>query len=214
MAQSIFIACNGDIKKAIEHEKMPYKRKSTVSRLAKEYGWYEDTGIPKPKPRGLSEEEIEKIRNAFIETNGHIIKTAQYTGFAKSTVSRYAKSRNWHEELLQINKKLLNKSSNNNIACLDDKQLSKTQDDNKEIIAKLKALRQILLNEIVNDKNLELDEISCLKIHPKTLSEAVKALIDIDKRISELEGTQYSTISDMYQNIIENCGEISKYPED
>ncbi len=42
MARSILMACNGDIDKAMKHEKMPYKKKSTVMKLAKESECFKD----------------------------------------------------------------------------------------------------------------------------------------------------------------------------
>ena len=86
MARSIIMACNGDIDKAMKHEKMPYKKKSTVVKLAKESECFKDTEISKPRSGRLTEEEIERIHSVFIETDGYIEKTAQRTGFGKSTV--------------------------------------------------------------------------------------------------------------------------------
>ena len=57
-------------------------------------------GSRQPRTSKLLTEEVEKIREVFMETGGYVNKTARHTGFAKSTVSRYAKKENWHEELL------------------------------------------------------------------------------------------------------------------
>jgi len=77
-------------------------------KLAKESECFKDMEISMPRSGQLTEEQIEEIHRIFIETDGYIGKTAQRTGFDKSTVSRYARARGWHDELIEINKILLN----------------------------------------------------------------------------------------------------------
>ena len=144
----------------------------------------------------LKEEDIEQIHQVFIETNGYVSKTARLTGFAKSTVSRYAKARNWQHEVNQVNKRTLLQEG-------DIKQ-------NDEILAKLKSLRKALFDEITGGDGPYTKDESTLKIAPKTLSEAIKALVDIDKRISEREDMRSAAArsTDTYQEIITNCAQF------
>lgn len=52
----------------------------------------------------------------------------------------------------------------------------------------------MLFDEITGSEKSDIPGEFSLKIAPKTLSEAIKALIDIDKRISEREGSEQSTV--------------------
>ena len=207
MARSILMACNGDIDKAMKHEKMPYKKKSTVMKLAKESEFFKGIEISKPRSGRLTEEEIERIHSVFIETDGYIGKTAQCTGFGKSTVSRYARARGWHEELIEITKRLLNqeKEGTNESSPLKD---YKVQDDNERVMLRLKTLRKVLFGKITGSENSDIPGEFSLKIAPKMLSEAIKALIDTDKRISEREGNEQSTALRPYQSILASCAKI------
>ena len=212
MAHSIFTAYDGDIDKAMKHEKMPYKAKETVRKLAREREWYKELGIGKPKKAGgLKEWEIERIHREFIKANGVIKEKAQRTGFGKASVSRYAKARGWHEELFQINAKLINKKAENGDSVNKSSSLhadTMQEKDSKEGIVELKMLRQLLFDEIMGNDSPEATNKPSLKIVPKTLSEAVKALIDIDKRISDREGNQQAAVSDQYQDILSGCAKI------
>jgi hypothetical protein len=67
MARSILMACNSDINKAMKHGKMPYKKKSTVMKLAKEGECFKDVEISMPRSGRLTEEAIERIHNVFID---------------------------------------------------------------------------------------------------------------------------------------------------
>jgi len=84
-------------------------------KLAKESECFKDVEISKPRSGRLTEEEIERIHSVFIETDGYIGKTAQRTGFGKSTISRYARARGWNEELIKISKRLLNQKKHKRI---------------------------------------------------------------------------------------------------
>ncbi len=169
-----------------------------------------------PKASKLLAEEVEKIREVFMETGGYINKTARHTGFAKSTVSRYARKENWHEELLCSDPKqpetgdatdkspFIGKDNRETVLTKD----RENRDADRQVMSKLVALRRLLLEEIMRDAKPETVGESPLKILPRTLAEAVKALIDVDKRIAERERDQPATILDAYQNILARCARI------
>lgn len=142
--------------------------------------------ITRSRTSTLSGEEIERIHKAFIETDGCIYRVAQCTGFARSTISKYAKKGDWRRNL-------------------PHKEEEKIEE---EIMPRLRALRELLFEEIMGDEKTEADSDCSLRIPPKTLAEAVKALIDVDKRVTERKGTQPTEISDTYQGILERCARI------
>ncbi len=150
----------------------------------------------------LSAEKVAEIREVFMETGGYVSGTARRTGFAESTVSRYARKRGWHEELCRSP---VSDKNNEKIVSVEDKE---NGDAKERIMPKLIALRKLLLNEIIGDEKPAVTDGPPLKILPKTLAEAVKALIDIDKRIAEREGNQPTTVLDTYQNILARCARI------
>lgn len=168
----------------------------------------------------LSAEKVAEIRKVFMETGGYVSGTARRTGFAKSTVSRYARKRGWHKELLcsdpnQPNRQIemrntasrspASDKNNEKIVSVEDKE---NGDAKEQIMSKLIALRKLLFDEIIRDEKPQVTDSPPLKILPKTLAEAVKALIDIDKRITEREGNQPTTVLDTYQNILARCARI------
>lgn len=195
--------------------------------IMQEQGSYKEADISRPRKRRLTEDEIEKIRNAYIETGGCVRKTARHTGFGRSTVSRYAKARRWYEKLSQMDAMLINQKagcgdSHDNLVILPQTvppekegnggSEAGLQDDGgkQKTIVKLKKMRQLLFDEIMADEKSEAHDGSVLKIIPKTLSEAVKALIDIDKRISEREESQSDTMLEPYLRILERCTKMAK----
>ena len=212
MARNIFVACDGDIDRAMKHDKMPYKKRSTVMRLARENDWYSQVKTPEPRSGKLTEEEIETIRKAFMETGGYIGKTAQRTGFGKATVSRYAKARNWHQQLLKSSKQELEEGVQKKDPVNDARQSDEAlvDDKNDKTTEELKAVRQMLLDQISGRDSSELENRPALKIAPKTLSEAIKALIDIDKRIADRENEQPLTELDPYQKIVVQCAKTGE----
>jgi len=216
-AHNIFLACRGNIDKAMTHEKMPYKTKKTVRRLAREYMWYQELDISRTERTGrLKEEDIERIHEAFIESGGQIRNSAQRTGFGKSTVSKYAKARGWYEELIQIDTESLNRKAEQSRALqlpnLDNEGMAQEQgkedEEEEEAIVQLRTLRKILFKAIIGHEEPEATDKSQLKIKPKTLSEAIKVLLDIDKRILEREEDQNIAIPGPYQNILARCARI------
>ena len=152
--------------------------------------------ITRSRTSTLSEEEIERIHKAFIETDGCVYRIAQCTGFARSTISKYAKKGGWHKNL-----------PHNNAKDIIQKEGEKVEG---EIMPRLRILRELLFEEIMGDDKTETDSDCSLRIPPKTLAEAVKALIDVDKRVTERKGTQPTEISDIYQGILERCARIIK----
>ncbi len=157
---------------------------------------HRETDTTKQARNRLSEENIESIHSVFIETGGCVRETAKRIGFGRSTVSRYARARGWREELRQIDPKPPDQKTENSHVL------------EEEITAKLEKMRQLLFNEIMGDENSEPIDGSSLKIAPRTLSEIVKALIDVDKRISEREEKQPDAMSDPYQIILARCAKI------
>ncbi len=210
MAQEIFISCNGDIDKAMKHSKMPYKKRSTVMKLAREKDWYDHIDIQKPRNGALTHEEIEKIHKIFIENDGHITKTAELAGFSKSTVSRYAKTKNWHQELLEINKDKLDEKIDIHSPYTDPLIIDESGNKNDKTTLRLKVLRKMLFEKITGQKSSESSHQINLKLEPKTLSEAIKALIDIDKRISDREDNSTSKDTDPYKDILAKCADMKK----
>ena len=150
----------------------------------------------RPGTSKLTKEEIERIHRAFIETGGQIYRTAQLTGFAGSTVSKYAKKRGWHEETQHSSKRAEQEKDGENEGTAG------------QVISKLKELRELMFEEIMGNEKTEAAGESLLKIPPRTLAEVVKALIDIDKRITEREGPQSDTVLDAYQRILIHCARI------
>jgi len=199
-AHRVFIACGGDIDESMKHENMPYKAKKTLRKLARENKWYQEIGITEPWRMGLKEEDIEDIHETFIKTGGHIRNTAQRTGFGRSTVSKYAKARGWYRGLEQVSVKSMNRES--------------AQKQNKEdegVMRQLRTLRKALFNEIIGNEYSKTIDKASLKIAPKTLSAAIKALLDIDKRVSERaksESCQQREMPVAYQNILVRCMRI------
>jgi len=173
-----------------------------------------------PRTGKLSAEEVAKMHEVFVETGGYVNETARRTGSAKSTVSRYARKRGWHKEILYSDSNQSNRQTEmRNIVSklpLSDKNNRKTVltegkgngDAEEQIMPKLIALRKLLFEEIIGDENPEVIDGPPLKILPRTLAEAIKALIDIDKRITEREGNQPITMLDTYQNILARCARI------
>ena len=158
----------------------------------------------------------------FIETGGYINKTARRTGFSKSTVSRYVQKSGWREELLQTNRGQIDQQTKgkdimNELPPLTGSNRETIPEEGKangeaegQVLSKLVALRGLLFEEIMGNERVETLNGSSLRMPPKTLAEAVRALVDIDKRISEREGTQ----PDTYQRILERCAIIvGKEPE-
>ncbi len=169
----------------------------------------EDT---KARTNKLTVAEIEKIHELFIETGGYVNKTARHTGFSKSTVSRYATRNDWRKELPHNSIKRLDhriKGKNiTNESPLPDKDDDKNGEAEDQVMSKLVTLRGLLFQEIMVDERDEaLDELP-LKILPRTLAEAVKALIDIDKRIAERKETQQFTLLDTYHSILARCARL------
>ena len=214
MARAVFACCNGDVDRAMEHEKMPYKTKRAVQRLAKDHGWYGELGISTPKGfRRLNEEQIQRMRKAFIETEGSIQRTAQHAGFARSTVTKYAEKGGWREELLGINREIIDHEEGGESLVngpLASQDAGESEEDGEGTIARLKTLRQLLFEQIIGDETSEPTRKPPLRIAPKTLSEAVKALLDVDKRISELAGTRPVAIWGPYQNVLSRCAEVAE----
>lgn len=214
-AHNIFLACRGNIDKAMTHEKMPYKTKKTVRRLAREHKWYQELDISRTERIGrLEEEDIERIHEAFIESGGQIRNSAQRTGFGRSTVSKYAKAGGWYEELIQIDMESLNRKAEQSrslpLPNADNDGMAQEQgkEDEEEAIVQLRTLRRILFKAIIGHEEPEATDKSQLKIKPKTLSEAIKVLLDIDKRILEREEDQNIAIPVPYQNILARCAGI------
>ena len=87
-----------------------------------------------------------------------------------------------------------------------------TPEENEEtegqVMLKLVALRRLLFEEVIGNERTETLEGPSLRILPKTLAEAVRAIIDIDKRITEREGTRQVTMLDTYQSILTRCARI------
>lgn len=150
----------------------------------------------------LSAEKVAEIREVFMETGGYVSGTARRTGFAKSTVSRYARKRGWHEELCRSP---VSDKDNEKIVSVEDKE---NGDAEEQVMPKLIALRELLFEEIMGDKKTDATGAPKLKILPRTLAEVVKALIDIDKRITEREGNQPTTMLDTYQSILARCARV------
>ena len=191
-ARRIFLACGSNIDKAMMHKRMPYKSKRTLQKLAREHKWYQEAGISEPwRKSRLKDEDIEDIHKSFIETRGNIRNTAQKVGFGRSTVSKYAKTRGWYDELHHINTEFLNREAGQNT---------------EQVAVGLRTLRRMLFKEIIGYEDPS--SIPYIKITPKTLSEAIKALLDIDKRISEHEGGLQVTILEQYQRILAGCAKI------
>lgn len=71
----------------------------------------------------------------------------------------------------------------------------------------------MLFDEITGSEDSDIPGEFSLKIAPKTLSEAIKALIDIDKRISEREGSEQSTVLRPYRSILASCAKITEVEE-
>ena len=177
-------------------------------------------GEIQPRTGRLLAEEVAEIHEVFMETGGYVSGTAQRTGFAKSTVSRYARKRGWHEELFcsdpnQSNRQIEIRNTVSRSPISDENNgktvLEKDKgngDAEEQIMSKLMALRKLLFEEIMGDENPEVTDGPPLKILPRTLAEAVKALIDIDKRITEREGNHPTTMLDTYQNILARCARI------
>jgi hypothetical protein len=209
MAHQIFLGCGGSIDKAMEYENMPYKSRKTLLSLARERDWYQEAGVPRPKGSHPTEQQMQAIRQAFIDNRGSIDRTAQQTGFSTSAISRYARSGNWRDQILQMTRKGLEQDTDQGI--FENTLLRLHQDDKaareagaEEIIAKLKQLRQLLFQAITDDDNRK-QTSPTLKIEPRTISEAVKALLDVDKRISEHEGNRPVTVWGPYQRILSRC---------
>lgn len=196
LAHAIFNACNGDIDKAMKHKNMPYKRKSNIQKIARDYKWYENDGIFRSRRPRISQEGVEKILAVFLETNGCVSKTAKLTGYNRNTVSRYAKANDWNSLLLQKSVEIMNQ----------DKKDSAT--DEIIITEILKELREKLLNVLMKNGQSSSDKGSSLGIAPKTLSEVIKALIDIDKRIADREHQNSSSKLDPYLIVLEKCGDM------
>ena len=162
-----------------------------------------------PAKGKFTEEEVARIYTIFMETGGHVSKTAQLAGHAKSTISKYAKRRGWHGKLQQ--------DSNQEHPSLDIDSAGTIQEEDGEsgeseeqILWKLKELRELLFGEIVGEQGAQTTDEHALRISPKTLAEVVKALIDIDKRIAERVGGQSSRALDAYRHILETCAELMK----
>lgn len=79
---------------------------------------------------------------------------------------------------------------------------------------KLKTLGKVLFDEITGNKNSDIPGELSLNIAPKTLSEAIKALIDTDKRISEREGSEQSTALRPYRSILASCAKITEVEDE
>ena len=154
----------------------------------------------------LTEEEIEKIYTVFVETGGHISRTAQRMGYAKSTISKYARKGRWLQESRRDNSAEPLSQDNDDGEAIWEESI----DSEGQTLPKLKELRELLFAEIMEKQKPHSSEESSLKIPPKTLAEVVKALIDIDKRITEREGPQSGTALDAYRNILMNCARIIK----
>jgi len=164
---------------------------------------YEDERI-RPRTNKLTAAEIEKIYKAFIETGGHVCRTAQYTGYAKSTVSRYVKRSGWREELLMQNS-VKQPGQQAKMVTAEDAGSGNIEE---QIMSKLVTLREMLFEEIIGNGISETADESILKILPRTLAEAVKALVDIDKRIIERVEAQSVDVLDIYQSILTRCARI------
>jgi hypothetical protein len=192
-----------------------------TSRTAKEHKSKDKIDNPSPRKWKLTEEEIDRVHDIFIKTGGHVRETARHTGFGKSTVSRYARAKDWYEELSQMDESgelhshiSAFKETQARVLCSEEgkKEDFAGRSDGDEVqegtTAKLIKMRHLLFDEIMGDENSEVISKDSLKITPRTLSEAVKALIDVDKRISEREGDQPDTVLDPYQMIIARCAKI------
>ncbi len=163
----------------------------------------------------LTEEEIEEIHGAFIETGGYVYRAAQFTGFARSTVLKYARKRCWYEEIQHSNNRESLDQEAKKMHTMDSgsKTAKQEKDGENEVTAeqvtpRLKELRELMFEEIMGKGEAEKAGKSSLKIPPRTLAEIIKALIDIDKRITEREGPQSDTALDTYRNILANCAII------
>ena len=124
----------------------------------------------------------------------------------------YTVYRGWYEELDHINTEALNREAEQSRSVYglppsnaDNEQITQEQ-STEEVIVKLRTLRRILFKEIIGYEDP--NSILPIKITPKTLSEAIKALLDIDKRISEHAGGRQVTILEQYQRILTECAEI------
>ena len=175
----------------------------------------------RPKTSKLTEEEIERVHRTFIETRGHTYRTAQLTGFARSTVSKYAEKNNWYEETQHSNNmESLDQETKREgriyeLLPLDNGRKREEQEKDEgngrtaeQVMSKLKELRELMFEEIMGNEKTEAAGESLLKIPPRTLAEVVKALIDIDKRITERQGPQSDTVLDAYQRILIGCARI------
>ncbi len=168
----------------------------------------------------LTVEEIEEIHEVFVETGSCVSRTARNTGFSKSTVSKYVEQNGWREELLNNSIKQLDQQTERK-DIMDESPLltkndGKTTPDGYEtngeaegqVMLKLVTLRGLLFEEIMGDERAKTLDGSPLRILPRTLAEAVKALIDVDKRITEREGTQPITVLGTYQSILARCARV------
>ena len=132
-----------------------------------------------------------------MEAGGHIYRTAKLSGFAGSTVSKYAKKKGWDEGIQRV--------GGNGPKQEKDGENSGTAE---QVMSKLKELRKLIFEEVMGNEKTETVGESLLKIPPRTLAEVVKALIDVDKRISEREEPQLNTVLDAYREILINCARI------
>ena len=112
-------------------------------------------------------------------------------------MSKYAKKKGWDEEIQRI--------GGNGAKQEKDGENSRTAE---QVMSKLKELRKLIFEEVMGNEKTETAGESLLKIPPRTLAEVVKALIDIDKRITEREEPQSSTVLDAYREILINCARI------
>ena len=159
-------------------------------------------GYERTRKNRLTTEEVENVHKAFIEANGNVCVVAQDTGYSISTVSRYAKRNGWREELLmQGSAKQLDQYSQ-----MISNENAKDGDIENLVISKLVTIREMLFREIMGKEEAG-STCKMLKILPRTLAEAVKALIDIDKRITERVEAQSIDTQDIYQNILMKCAE-------
>ena len=129
-------------------------------------------------------------------------------------MSKYAKARCWYEELIRIDTESLNRKAEQSkdlqLPNLDSEGMTQEQskEDEEETIVQLRTLKRTLFKAIIGHEKPEATNESQLKIKPKTLSEAIKVLLDIDKRILEREEDQNITIPVPYQNILARCAKI------
>ncbi len=168
----------------------------------------------------LTVAEIEEIHEMFVETGGYVNQTAQRTGFSKSTVSRYAGRNDWREELPRNNMEQLDQRTEGKAIMNESPPLSKengeatpggdegNEEAEEQVMSKLIALRGLLFEEIMGGERAETLDCPPLKILPRTLAEAVKALIDVDKRIIERKENQPATLLDTYQSILARCAKV------